>query len=287
MIQEIPENQIQRVSDYILDNTGLHFPPNKWDAIKKGVRFAAIEHGLDILSFVHQLFEPSFTKSLLKSLIRHLTIGETYFLRDKNLFQTLKDNIIRSIIEQKQPGEKKINFLSAGCATGEEPYSIAILMDHVFPQLRQWKITIVGTDINANFLEKAQKGIYTRWSLRETPEQIIKKYFIQTDANSFELVPHIKNMVRFSQLNLKEQDYARTLHIYEEMDVVLCRNVIMYFDDQCRNQVIEKLTGLILKNGWFITGPAESGFVQTNGLISVKFSNMILHQKKSQYRMKH
>jgi chemotaxis protein methyltransferase CheR len=246
----------------------------------KGLKSAAADHGMDVPSLASCLLESPAPQHMINSLAAHLTIGETYFLRDKNLFQTLKDNIIQGIIDSSQTHSKSISFLSAGCATGEEPYSIAILIHHMFPILKDWKITIIGTDINANFLEKARQGVYSRWSLRETPEQIVKKFFVQTDANMFELSPSIRRMVKFVHLNLMESDYAKALNLRGEMDVVLCRNVLMYFDDTRRNQVVENLATLISKDGWFVSGLAESGFIQSPSLVPVKFSNIILYQKK-------
>jgi chemotaxis protein methyltransferase CheR len=281
MIQDLPENTLQHLSSYFLSHTGLFFPQNKWNMLKKGLKHAAGEHGMDVLSFANHLLESPSPQQMINSLASYLTIGETYFLRDKNMFQILKDTIIRGMIDADHSTGKTISFLSAGCATGEEPYSIAILMHHMSPVLRDWKINIIGTDINANFLEKARQGFYTRWSLRETPEQIVKNCFVQTDANRFELLPHIKRMVKFFHLNLMEPDYTKSLNIRGEIDVVLCRNVLMYFDDTKRRQVIENLIKLISMDGWFITGPAESGFVQSAALTPVKFSNVILHQKKS------
>jgi len=280
MIQNLSEKRLLDVSSYILSYTGLFFPENKWTALKKGLKYAADEHGMDVASFVDCLLESSSPNQMINSLAAYLTVGETYFLRDKNLFQTLKDTIIQGMIDSSQPNGKTISFLSAGCATGEEPYSIAILIHHMLPLFKDWEITIIGTDINANFLEKARQGVYSRWSLRETPEQIIKKYFIQTNANRFELLPHIKRMVKFIRLNLMEPDFAQSLNVRGEVNIVLCRNVLMYFDDHRRNQVVENLVKLISKNGWFVTGPAESGFIQSPELVPVKFSNVILHQKK-------
>ncbi|MCU0598624.1 MAG: hypothetical protein MUE70_05105 [Desulfobacterales bacterium] len=283
MTQDLPENILQPISSCILSHTGLFFPKNKWNLLKKGLKSAAAEHKMDSLSFANNLLKPSPQQHLINSLAAYLTIGETYFLRDKNLFQTLKDDIIQDMIHSNQPHGKTISFLSAGCSTGEEPYSIAIFLHHMFPVLRDWKIIIIGTDINPNFLDKARQGVYSRWSLRETPEQIVKSYFIQTDANRFLIAPFIKRMVRFERLNLMEPDYGQVLNLRGHIDILFCRNVLMYFDSVCRNQVIEKLVKLISKNGWFISGPAEFGFIQTSGLVPVKFSTIILHQKKAPF----
>jgi chemotaxis protein methyltransferase CheR len=280
MTQGLPENLLHSVSNYIVSHTGLYYPPGKWNALKKAMKLAAADYRMDVASFVGRLFDSSHSTNLMDALVAHLTIGETYFLRDKNLIQTLKDKIIQDIIDSKQGGRHSISFFSAGCATGEEAYSIAILMDHMFPVLKDWEVSIVGADINLNFLEKARQGIYSRWSLRETPDEIIKKYFIQIDANRFELSPRIKPMVKFERLNLKAADCAHAVNICGEVDILLCRNVLMYFDAASRDQVVDRLTKLIAKNGWFISGPSESGFIHANGLVPVKISNIILHQKK-------
>ncbi len=279
MTLDLSENMLQNLSEFILSHTGLYFPQKKWRALNKGIKSAADELGLKTNSFANQLLTTRPTKKIIDTLIGYLTIGETYFLRDKNLFQILGDQIIRGLIQHPRKNNNKINIWSAGCSSGEEPYSIAILIDQLFPQLNGWNIAILGTDINPDSIKKAKKGIYTHWSFRETPKKIIQNYFTQTADNNFEIAPHIKARVKFSQINLMEKDYVLYPAIDGAVDVILCRNVLMYFNDQNRNIAIQNLTKFLTEDGWLITTPAESGFIKSPELSPVKFPNAIYHKK--------
>ncbi len=279
MMEQIPESQLEDISRFILDHTGLHFPPKKWKALNKGVSLAARALGYSPPDFAAFLLSSPPKEDTMNAIIGYLTIGETYFFRDKNLFQVLGDQILRGLIEAARKTQKKINIWSAGCATGEEPYSVAILLDQLFPDLEGWEINIAGTDINPLFLEKAKKGAYTSWSLRETPQYIVKDYFIQKTQGSFEVVPKIKKRVVFSQLNLMGARYAPQIDWVGPMHLILCRNVLMYFNEKTRNHVVQNLCGRLAENGWLITGPAESGFVRFPDLTRVKLANTMFHQK--------
>ncbi len=278
MTKNIPANMLEELSRLITTHMGLYFPEKKWNALTKGLNFVINDLGIDIYQLIQGL-QASPSKEIINAITTRLTIGETYFLRDKNFFQILQDHILRGIIKHPKRKTKKIIFWSAGCATGEEPYSIAILVDQMRPVLKGWDITIIASDINPLALNKAKKGIYSNWSLRGTPEKIIKKYFTQTPGNYYEIVPHIRQMVQFCQLNLMDDNYPAALNFFEGVDIILCRNVLMYFNEQARNNALKKLSRLLIENGWLITGPAESGFVNLEEFTAVRFPNALYHRK--------
>lgn len=279
MTQGISPDTLIKLSRLLSDHTGLYFPEKKWPALTRGVLSAANQLRKDVEDLVHALQRPAPAKEILDLLAAHLTIGETYFLRDKNFFQILKDQIIHGLLRHPRRKQKKIIFWSAGCATGEEPYSLAILLDDMLPELNGWDISIIGSDINPRAIEKARAGIYSGWSMRETPETLISRYFTQTDNNCFELVPHIRRMVSFVQANLMEASHPALLGCADQMDVIICRNVLMYFSEPNRNRVIQNLTRSLLENGWLITGPSEAGFVNVPELTPVRFSHALYHRK--------
>lgn len=282
MTKDIPKNMLKELSRLITVHTGLYFPEKKWNTLNKGLKFVIKDLDTDIAQLFQSLCTaPSHAPSqkILDALTTRLTIGETYFLRDKNFFQILQDHILRGIIEYPKRKTKQIIFWSAGCATGEEPYSLAILIDQMAALLQDWDVTIMASDINPVALNKAEKGIYSSWSMRGTPEKIIKKYFTPMPGNYFEIAPHIRQMVRFCQLNLMNEDYRSSLNCYDVIDVILCCNVLMYFNKPDRTRVLQKQSKLIIDNGWLITGPAESGFVGLPEFSPVRFANALYHRK--------
>ncbi|NOY68573.1 MAG: hypothetical protein GXP53_03650 [Deltaproteobacteria bacterium] len=270
----------QDLSDYINQYTGLYFPENKHRSLMKGITSAAEALGFEKTDeFIDWLTKGPPSAQTIDALVRFLTIGETYFFRDKNMFQTLKDEIFRGLLTHPRKNKKHINIWSAGCASGEEPYSIAILIDQMASAFRGWTVSIIGTDINTEVLEKARKGVYTSWSFRDTPNVILKKYFISRNNNTFEVKPEIKKRVNFSRLNLMQSDYTGVLNDFLPVDVVLCRNVIMYFKPGTREQVFARIGRFLDRDGWLISSPAESGFVSSAGLATVRFQNAICHRK--------
>lgn len=280
MDHDIPDHLLSQLSEFVNSKFGLYFPKEKWRDLCRGVKGAALELGFkNKESYIHRLLSSQLTQSQLDSLVGHLTIGETFFFRDKNVFQVLKDHILSTWIKPGCRRDKSIKFWSAGCCTGEEPYSIAILMDQMGPVFKSWEITIQATDINPRFLQKAKKGVYTRWSFRDTPGRIIEKYFKKIGENRFEIIPPIKKMVKYSQLNLAEQDYFTQLNNTQTMDVIFCRNVLIYFDEELRKLVFRRLFQALGKDGWLIVSPSETPFVQQPGLVAVRFPGAILHRK--------
>lgn len=268
------------ISRFITARTGLSFPRPKWKTLAKSIAAAARETGFNEPGGYAQkiLADPS-PAELLEPLVGHLTIGETYFLRDKHTFQALQDHIIRGLIDHPRRPEQTLRFWSAGCATGEEAYSIAILLDRMGSRLNGWGIHILGTDVNRKFLKIAEQGVYTQWSMRETPESMIRTYFIPHEDRRFEILPRIRDQVCFTRLNFAEPDYRKILGCPKPMDVIFCRNVLMYHDAISRQHVINRLIDLLEENGWLITGPAESGFVNSPALTPVRFPNATFFRK--------
>ncbi len=283
MVSDIPDQLISRLSDFINLKIGLYFPENRWKELKRSMNAVARDFAGkydiadDPVSCAEWLLSSPATQEQLDILAKHLTIGETYFFRDKNLFQTLRQNILPELIAGCRETGKPLRIWSAGCCTGEEPYSIAILADQMMPERN---ITILATDLNTLFLRKAEQGIYTRWSFRDTPEWIIQKYFIRTDEKYFEISPYLKKMVRFSQLNLVDDIYPSVINSTHTMDIIFCRNVLMYFESDQRAEIIGRFFRSLSEKGWLIFSPSETPGVRHPGLHTVQFPNVTLYRKE-------
>ena len=178
------------------------------------------------------------------------------FFRESVSLDALKNVILPPLIAERSKGKKVIRLWSAGCCSGEEAYTLAIMLYELLPDIASWDITIIGTDLNRNFIQKAIKGRYTQWSFRTTPIDMLNRYFKKTGA-AFEVIPEIKKMVSFSYLNLIDDKYPSPSTNTEAMDIILCRNVLMYFSEEQRANVIHRFTKSLKHNGWFITSPVE------------------------------
>jgi chemotaxis protein methyltransferase CheR len=272
--------KLAEVSELIAEVTGLHFPRNRWGDLERGIYFASREFGFkDVESCLQWLFSSLLSKNQIEVLASHLTIGETYFFREKKIFEILEGHILPGLISSRCKTEKRIRIWSAACATGEEPYSIAILLSKILPDLQNWRVTILATDINPLFLKKASEGIYSEWSFRGTPLWVREGYFIKKNDGRFEILNEIKKMVTFSYLNLVEDAYPSLLTNTNAVDIIFCRNVLMYFNPRQTEKVIQKLFHSLIDGGWLIVSPSETSAFLRSLFVFSQFSGAILYQK--------
>jgi chemotaxis protein methyltransferase CheR len=191
-----------------------------------------------------------------ETFIAELTIGETYFFRHRAQFEVLERHILPELIARRA-NERRLRVWSAGCATGEEPYSLAILLDRLLPDRGSWNVKILGTDINRASLERAQRGSYRSWSFRGVNTATQSRYFSRSD-DDFRIVPAIAKMVSFSYLNLVEDAYPSLATNTQSMDLILCRNVLIYFGERTIEGVLGRLHDSLCEGGWLVSGPADT-----------------------------
>jgi len=194
-----------------------------------------------------------------RRLAAHLTVGETYFFRDRACFDALESQILPGLIaSRRENGIRRLRLWSAACATGEEPYSLAILLDRLLPDRADWIVTILASDINGAALEAARRGLYREWAFRETPRAIRQRYFHERGEGVFELDAAIRRMVTFAPLNLAGDGYPTLVTNTTAVDLILCRNVLMYFTREAQRATAKRLTGALAPGGWLAVSPAEA-----------------------------
>jgi chemotaxis protein methyltransferase CheR len=281
MKKRIPNSVLEKFSDFISQEIGLHYPKERRLDLLKGIREASKELGFnDTESCIHWLMNSTLRRSQIEVLATHLTIGETYFLRESNTLDALEHSILPQIIENRRKSHRSIRIWSAGCCSGEEPYSLAILLHRLIPDISSWDITIFGTDINPFFLHKAAVGIYREWSFRGTPLWLREKYFSLIDDQMFELKPKIKKMVRFFYLNLIKDTYPSMQNDIHDLDIVFCRNVLMYFKPETVKTIGMKLYDALSDEGWLVVGSSEASHILFPQYETVNFPGAILYQKR-------
>lgn len=201
-----------------------------------------------------------------------LTIGETYFFRDPAVFEALENQILPDLIAARRAeGMLRLRLWSAGCATGEEAYSLAIVLDRVLPDKEDWAVTILATDISATALEAARRGIYRPWSFRQTPALARELYFQPRGAESFEIAQAFRQSVSFTPLNLAGDGYPSLVTNTTAMDLILCRNVLMYFTDCAARAAAGRLHRALAPGGWLAVSPAETSVDLFKPLRAVTF----------------
>ena len=286
MTQRISDPQLSRLSDLIARHLGLHFPRERWLDLQRGVCGAAQEWGgqHDLDQYVQELLLPTSTQRHLEVLAGHLTVGETYFFREKRSLEVFENDIIPELIRTRTG--KVIRIWSAGCATGEEPYSIAIMLSKLMAGLEKWNVEILATDLNSKVLQKASAGIYGAWSFRATPPSVRSAYFEAVEGNRWAVRPAVKKMVTFAQLNLMDDSLPPLANSSNGFDVIFCRNVLMYFTPVGRRKVVQQLYRALSSDGWLIVSPAETSQELFSEFATVASGDVTLYRKSATHLRK-
>ncbi|OGJ87737.1 MAG: hypothetical protein A2268_02465 [Candidatus Raymondbacteria bacterium RifOxyA12_full_50_37] len=280
MNHTLPDSLMSQLSEMIAARTALHFPRERWGDLEYKAGNAAKEFGfIGNEQFVQWLLSAPLTASQMDMLASHLTIHETYFWREPLAFEALCGEILPAMVREREKGDKRLRIWSAGCATGEEPYSIAIALKRAIPDLADWNITILATDINPRILRKAMAGIYSKWSFRNAPQWLTDGYFHSKKDGVFEILSEIKKMVTFSYLNLAEDIYPSPVNNTNAMDIIFCRNVLMYFAPERARQVGKDLYRSLVDSGWLMVGASELSQALFPQFAPVHFPGVIAYRK--------
>ncbi|HEB76377.1 MAG TPA: protein-glutamate O-methyltransferase CheR [Nitrospirae bacterium] len=189
----------------------------------------------------------------LAAVIDVLTVNETYFFREKNQLLSFSEEILPELRERNR-FSRKLRIWSAGCSTGEEPYTIGMLVldSNLF---NGWDIEIIGSDINRRVLQAARRGIYRNNSFRCIDDYYVEKYFEPLGDGSFRITDRVKRLLNFGYLNLLDPVKMRFIG---KTDVVFCRNALIYFDMQSRKKVVDGFYNVLAEGGYLLLGHAES-----------------------------
>lgn len=271
---------LSQLSEFVGTQTGLNFPQERWGDLERGIVAAAPDFNFsDRESCVRWLLSTPLTRHMSEVLASHLSVGETYFFREKRSLEILGEQILVQLMQSRRQNERRLRIWSAGCSTGEEAYTIAILLDRLIPDLKEWNITILATDFNPKFLRKAAQGVYGEWSFRDAPAWLREHYFDKSMDGRLEIHAHIRKMVTFSYLNFADDVYPSLLNNTGGMDVIFCRNVLMYFTAQRAKQVVGNFHRALVDGGWLIVSPVEASNALLSSFTPVEFPGAVLHRK--------
>jgi len=281
MTAKVSETLLAELSEFVGSRLGLHFPRERWNDLERGASAASRECAFrdDVERFIGRVLSSALTQNELETLASYLTIGETYFFREKSSLEALEQQILPELVRARRSSGSQLRIWSAGCASGEEPYTLAIVLSRMIADLKEWKITILATDLNTRSLHKASEGIYTNWSFRDTPQWVRNTYFKAAPGGRWAISSDIKSMVTFSYLNLVEDVYPSLLNCTNAMDVILCRNVLMYFTEEAIKKVIHRFHRSLADKSWLMVGPAETSQTLFSEFASVSFAGATLYRK--------
>lgn len=271
---------LSQLSKLLENELGLYYPPKNWGDLERRIIAAAPALGTkDADSCIRRLLSGPLAREQLEILAGHLTVGETYFFREKGCFDVLEERILPELMGACARSGRQLRIWSAGCCTGEEPYSIAILLDRLSQSTADAHATILATDINPTFLEKAGRGLYGEWSFRGTPAWVKERYFKRVKNGQFEILPRIRKRVTFSYLNLAEETCSGIFSGADSVDVIFCRNVLMYFHPDKVIEVGKNFYRSLVNGGWLILSPVELANDLFPQFKPATFPTAILYQK--------
>jgi len=270
----LPEDVFRLIRDIIKDYCGLHFDDSSRTLLEKRLSRRVRNHHLkDFRDYYRLIRYDKRADEELTAIMDLLTVNETYFFREQNQLRAFSEEILEELWTVNRD-RKTLRVWSAGCSTGEEPYTIAMLINER-GHFSGWDIEIHGSDINQRVLQTARRGVYRRNSFRTIEPYFMSKYFVEEDG-SFRIRDSARKHVNFSYLNLLDPFKSRFLG---RMDVIFCRNVLIYFDNSSRRRVIENFHDRLVDGGYLLLGHAESLINISTAFTLRHLKNDMVYQK--------
>ncbi len=249
----ITADEFIRFRDFFHQKIGVQFAESKRYFVDKRIAERARAKGCDSFTDYFRLlrFDVSGTETQL--LINLLTVNETYFFRENYQLEALVKHVLPELVHRKRAGDA-LRIWSLPCSTGEEPYSIAISVLDAWPESDQYQIEILGSDVDTRVLGNAQAGIYGERSLQNVSPDQRRRYFRKLGTDH-QIIPELRESIDFFQLNLSsKKEMAR----YRNVDVIFCRNLLIYFDDVSRREAVESIFESLTPGGFVFLGHSES-----------------------------
>ncbi|CAN5704734.1 protein-glutamate O-methyltransferase CheR [soil metagenome] len=254
---QLTEREHRLFSEWLGEEFGLRFGPEKRDILRSRLEPRRAELGFESFEqlYFHLKFHP-LRREELDRLIPHLTNNESYFFREQGQLDVLKGELLRTLRDDlEKHGRRELRILSAACASGEEPYTLAMLARSSGLFTAPWVVNVTGVDLDPQALERARAGRYTENAFRRIDESVRARHFTRAVDGRWEISQDIRNMVTFRRANLVDDNWAATL---PKQDVVFCRNVLIYFGEESTRQAVEGLYRALTPGGYLFLGHAES-----------------------------
>ncbi len=275
---EISVEQFKRLSQHIYQKLGLHFDEKKIYFLKKRVekRMAALNIA-DPQDYVFMVGYADPHDVEMQALANLVTTNETYMFREYDQLQAFANHCLPQVLSVKQTrGDRTLRIWSAGCSSGEEPYTLAMIVQEVFPQAQSWKCEIIATDIDENVLRHAAAGRYGDRAVAEVPEEYRKKH-LSEDGDEWLVRPKTAALVEFRHLNLNDRMAMRTMRGF---DFIFCRNVLIYFDDLSRKAVVDHFYNALNPGSFVFLGHSESVGRITTAFKLKRFESHLVYEKE-------
>ena len=268
-----PVNQMA-LHELVRRRTGIMLQSYQVEKLNEIVQAACVRFGHSSVEGLLAALERGSNVPEMEYLITRITVGESYFFRDEEQLRFLREAWLPGVVAEKsRSGDRFLRIWSAGCSAGQEIYTIAMLLAEMLPEPQTWSLHLLGTDINTDSLGEAIRGRYSAWSLRATAEDLNARHFLDEGNQQFSLDPRIRDRVKFSYLNLLEDNFPTMLTGTTAMDLILCRNVFIYFDPQLVEPVMRKFHASLVPGGYLILGASDLHAAPLPGLELQQWGN--------------
>jgi chemotaxis protein methyltransferase CheR len=275
---EISLEEFQKFREFFYRKTGIQFDDNKRYFVDKRLieRIEATQSESFRNYFTTLRFQTSGQE--LQQLTNSMTVNETYFFREDYQFKCLVDSMLPAVCATKKPGTR-LRIWSIPSSSGEEPYSIAIYLIEHWPQISDWDVELISSDIDTDILQKARQGVYSPRSVQHVSPIMLDRYFKKQKSGDFQICNDLRDSVEFTRVNLSEVSDTRS---YRNFDVIFCRNLLIYFDDLSRRKAAEVFYDALNPGGFVCLGHSESMSRITSLFNVKKFPEAIVYQKPEQ-----
>lgn len=263
--------------DFIYERTGIFFPDHKKYIIERRLKKRMEDLECQSIKDYYRLLKSDSRGLEVNNLINIITTNETYFFRNLPQIALLSEELLPEIIKEKAAKkEKSLKLWSSACSTGEEAYTLSINVLENLEDTTSWDIQILASDINRDVLKAARRGLYNARAVKDVHDYYIKKYFYSNNG-TFEIRRKIKQYIRFFHMNLIDENQMATVRA---MDVIFCRNVLIYFDDKARKKAISLLYDSLRKGGYLFLGHSETLSRFSTAFKICRYKNGIIYKKE-------
>ncbi len=273
----VTPEEFRRLCEFLYRRTGMMFKEDKRYYVERRIRQRISATGSASFTSYFARLRSDF-RSEVEKLVNAFTVNETFFYREDHQLRCLTTDLLARRIAAKRRGDPLLIW-SVPCATGEEPYSIAIWLLEQWPEVDAYDIEIIGSDIDTRVLEAARQGVFGKRALMRLSPELIAKYFVQVDDFSWRIIPELQRSVRFSPANLMDSAEMRA---HGRFDVIFCRNVLIYFDDTSRRIAAENLYENLVPGGYICLGHTESMSRISPLFVVCRFSDAIVYQRPAE-----
>lgn len=272
----LSDPDFQKFREFFYRKTGIFFEDSKRYFVDKRLLERMQANSCETFRSYFTILRFQASGEELQALTNAMTVNETYFFREDYQFKCMVNSLLPECVKNRKKDSAPLRIWSIPSSTGEEPYSIALYLTEYWPDIVNYDVELVSSDIDTNVLQRAAEGIYSQRSVQNLPRELLRKYFQRNADDRYQISRDFRQAVRFTRVNLSDPSETRA---YRNFDIIFCRNLLIYFDDLSRAKAAEAFYDALAPGGFICLGHSES-MSRISSLFKVrKFPEAIVYQK--------